>query len=65
MYASWMLHAILVAFCVENVEAFWRMNCAHIQRGRVDPLVSPGRIAGHAHSIIGGSSKHYALRRRT
>ncbi|KAI5365343.1 putative carbohydrate-binding WSC [Septoria linicola] len=56
MYASWMLHAILVAFCVENVNAFWRMNCAHIQRGRVDPLVSPGRIAGHAHSIIGGSN---------
>lgn len=37
--------------------AFWRMNCGVIQTGRVDPLVNPGAIAAHAHTIVGGSSK--------
>ncbi|GAB7342552.1 hypothetical protein MBLNU457_g0730t1 [Dothideomycetes sp. NU457] len=36
--------------------AFWRMNCGVIQTGRVDPLVNPGAIAAHAHTIVGGSN---------
>ncbi|TKA70234.1 hypothetical protein B0A55_06883 [Friedmanniomyces simplex] len=36
--------------------AFWRMNCAVIQTGRVDPVVNPGAVAAHAHSIVGGSN---------
>lgn len=43
---------------LNGVDAFWRMNCATIQTGRIDPLVSPGAIAGHSHSIVGGSSEH-------
>ncbi|KAK4895020.1 hypothetical protein LTR27_006887 [Elasticomyces elasticus] len=39
-----------------GVDAFWRMNCAVIQTGRVDPVVNPGAIAAHAHSIVGGSN---------
>lgn len=39
------------------VDAFFRINCAKILTGRVDPLVNPGAIAQHAHTIVGGSSK--------
>lgn len=37
--------------------AFWRMDCAVVQTGRIDTLVNPGAIAAHAHTIVGGSSK--------
>ena len=30
------------------------MSCGIIQTGRIDPVVSPGKIAGHAHKIAGG-----------
>ncbi|KAK4996850.1 hypothetical protein LTR66_003637 [Elasticomyces elasticus] len=39
-----------------SVEAFWRMNCAVVHTGRVDPLVNPGALAAHAHTIVGGSN---------
>ena len=49
--------AALTLLFLEGVNAFWRMNCAVIQTGRVDPLVNPGAVAAHAHSIVGGSSE--------
>ncbi|KAK5166109.1 uncharacterized protein LTR77_008370 [Saxophila tyrrhenica] len=39
-----------------GVDAFWRMNCGIIHTGRVDPLVNPGAVAAHAHTIVGGSN---------
>jgi hypothetical protein len=47
----------LTLILIDGAEAFWRMNCAVIQTGRVDPLVNPGAVAAHAHTIVGGSSK--------
>ena len=38
-------------------DAFWRMSCSTIQTGRVDPIVSPGKVASHVHRIAGASSK--------
>lgn len=49
--------AALVLHLLDGVEAFWRINCAVIQTGRVDPLVNPNAVAAHVHSIVGGSSK--------
>ena len=43
----------LTGFC----DAFWRMSCSVIQEGRIDPIVSPGKVASHAHKISGASSK--------
>ena len=51
------LTAATVLLFSDGVNAFWRMNCAVIQTGRVDPLVNPGAVAAHAHTIVGGSSK--------
>ncbi|KAK5121954.1 hypothetical protein LTR85_004526 [Meristemomyces frigidus] len=39
-----------------GVDAFWRLNCAKIQTGRIDPLVNPGTVSAHAHTIVGGSN---------
>lgn len=37
-------------------DAFFRMSCpGRIVRDRIDPIVNPGKIAGHAHTISGGS----------
>ncbi|KAK7418586.1 hypothetical protein QQZ08_011170 [Neonectria magnoliae] len=38
------------------VDAFWRMSCGLIQTGRVDPIVSPGGVAGHVHKVSGASN---------
>ncbi|KAK4501816.1 hypothetical protein PRZ48_007625 [Zasmidium cellare] len=46
----------LALLYADNVNAFWRMNCGIIQRGRIDPLVSPGQIAAHVHTIVGASN---------
>ncbi|KAK0703208.1 hypothetical protein B0T26DRAFT_815318 [Lasiosphaeria miniovina] len=46
--------AVLAA--VSGATAFWRMEC-HSRLGiaRIDPLISPGEVAQHAHSIHGSS----------
>lgn len=43
-----------------TANAFWRLNCANIQYGRIDPIVNPGAIAAHVHTAQGGSSKYIA-----
>lgn len=35
------------------------MNCGVIQTGRVDPIVSPGAVAGHVHKVSGASNFHF------
>jgi hypothetical protein len=41
-----------------SVSAFWRMPCkGRTGLARIDPLVSPGEIAEHAHAVHGGSGK--------
>ena len=40
-----------------QAHAFFRINCAIVQSGRVDPIVNPGGLAAHAHTIVGSSSK--------
>jgi hypothetical protein len=39
-------------------EAFWRMECrGSTGLARIDPLVDPGQISGHAHTIHGSSGE--------
>lgn len=35
------------------VDAFWRLPCGRIQLGRVDPIISPGGVSGHVHTVSG------------
>lgn len=46
----------VVLYFIGLVDAFFRINCGNIQKGRIDPLVNPGALAAHSHSIVGGSS---------
>lgn len=61
MHKTQVLRAALALTLLGSADAFWRMNCAMIQRGRIDTLVNPGAIAAHTHSIIGGSSEYHAI----
>lgn len=39
-----------------QVNAFWRMGCSTMINGRIDPIVNPGRLSSHSHTIVGGSN---------
>jgi hypothetical protein len=52
---------VLAFTLASSVHAFFRINCANIQRGRIDPLVNPGALAAHSHSIVGGSSRYTTI----
>ncbi|GAM82547.1 hypothetical protein ANO11243_005290 [Dothideomycetidae sp. 11243] len=39
-----------------QASAFWRMSCSLIMQGRIDPIVNPGALAAHSHTITGGSN---------
>ena len=36
--------------------AFFRMSCGIVQTGRIDPVISPGKFATHAHKIAGAEN---------
>lgn len=37
-----------------GVDAFWRLPCAApLVTERADPIVNPGKVAGHVHTIMG------------
>jgi hypothetical protein len=41
-----------------QVTAFWRLQCEGIAGiSRIDPIISPGKVSAHAHSIKGASGK--------
>jgi hypothetical protein len=45
-----------MAALVDNADAFWRMECrGRTGLARLDPLISPGTISDHAHTVHGGS----------
>lgn len=48
----------LLVTCNNGVHAFWRMNCDVIQTARIDPIVNPGALAAHCHTIVGASSQY-------
>jgi hypothetical protein len=41
-----------------NAAAFWRMPCRfQTGIGRIDPIVDPGQISAHVHTITGSSGE--------
>lgn len=42
--------------------AFWRLPCkVPIVSERADPVVSPGKVAGHVHTIMGGNGFGFTM----
>ena len=42
-----------ILLAVLPADAFWRLPCGRIQLGRLDPIISPGGVSGHVHTISG------------
>ncbi|KAK3325585.1 hypothetical protein B0H66DRAFT_129495 [Apodospora peruviana] len=48
--------SLAVLAAASGADAFWRMECrGRLSLARIDPLVSPGEVAAHAHAIHGSS----------
>ena len=46
----------LMVGLVAPAAAFWRLPCtAPIVLERADPIISPGEVSGHAHTVMGGN----------
>ena len=54
--ASKALFVLCLAHALQLCSAFWRMNCGIIQNGRIDPIISPGKVSGHCHKLAGPST---------
>ncbi|KAK5119867.1 hypothetical protein LTR85_007193 [Meristemomyces frigidus] len=47
--------AFIALTLVSSVTAFWRMPCrSQTGKARIDPIIDPGEISGHVHTIHGG-----------
>lgn len=45
---------------IDKITAFWRLPCAGpVVTERIDPVVSPGKVSGHVHAIMGASNINY------
>lgn len=54
LYAKQVLRAAALAIAVDGADAFWRLPCrGRSGLGLIDPIVDPGRISTHAHTIHG------------
>lgn len=53
MFKSFVTLALGLA---SGANAFWRMECpGRLDVARLDPIVDPGKLSTHAHSIHGSS----------
>ena len=54
--------AASLAALVAPAQAYWRMACpGRLVTERADPIVSPGGVAGHAHTIAGGNAFNFTM----
>lgn len=48
--------ALSILALASSASAFWRMPCpGRVATERLDPIVSPGKVAGHVHTISGSN----------
>lgn len=55
--------ALLAISCfVPGTSAFWRLPCLNpLVIERADPIVNPGGVAGHLHTIMGGNGFNFTM----
>lgn len=53
---SYSIALVAVATLFGDVEAYFRINCGRLMESRTDPIVSPGKVSSHLHTLVGGSS---------
>lgn len=48
--------AALIGLISPPAHAFFRMSCpGRLTLQRIDPIISPGQVSGHVHTVSGGS----------
>ncbi|OAL39094.1 hypothetical protein AYO20_01412 [Fonsecaea nubica] len=53
---------LVAALAASPVSAFWRLPCkSPIVVERADPIVNPGAVSGHLHTIMGGNGFDFAM----
>ncbi|KAJ4522451.1 hypothetical protein HRR83_003585 [Exophiala dermatitidis] len=53
---------LLAALVASPVSAFWRLPCkSPIVVERADPIVSPGQVSNHLHTIMGGNAFDFTM----
>lgn len=52
---------LLITALIGVCQGYFRMNCGIVQTGRLDPVVSPGKINGHVHKVSGASSTYHPM----
>lgn len=53
---------LLAALAASPVSAFWRLPCkSPIVVERADPIVNPGKVSGHLHTIMGGNGFDFTM----
>lgn len=51
-----------LALLAGSADAFWRMPCpGRIVQERADPIISPGVVSGHVHTISGGNGFGFTM----
>ena len=56
MHINNLAFALGLAGSIAPADAFFRMSCpGRLVRERLDPIVAPGRVSAHVHTISGGS----------
>lgn len=54
--AATLAAAVIISLFLQPVAAFWRMPCpGRLVLERADPIISPGAVSGHVHTVSGGS----------
>lgn len=53
---SFIQNLVLLGLVASPATAFWRLPCkSPLVVERADPIVNPGAMSGHAHTIMGGN----------
>ncbi len=51
-----------LACIVNQAAAWWILGCGQpVVVERIDPIVSPGAVSAHVHTIMGGSAFHFSM----
>lgn len=55
--------AIVSLGLINNADAFWRLQCfGRLGTAMMDPIVSPGAVSSHEHTVKGGSGTYSSFR---
>ncbi|KAI9759784.1 MAG: hypothetical protein M4579_002083 [Chaenotheca gracillima] len=64
MYSRGIIAATLgvAASLIGPAAAYWKLPCSKpLVTERADPVVSPGKVSGHVHTIMGGDAFNFAM----